>query len=423
MMAGWGAMAPTGSEIPRDRAVDSTLAFLREGYAFIANRCERLHSDAFLTRLMMHDVVCMRGPDATAAFYREGRFTRRGAMPRTALALLQDRGSVQMLDGAAHHHRKRMFMSAMTAPSIARARHLFAEEWRQAAEQWAGRRIVLHDALGTMLTRTALRWCGIAPEKSDPQARAEEVQAMIAAAGSIGPQHLRARYLRRRTERWAATLIQAIRDGEAQIDRTAPAATVATHHGRDGALLDRDTAAVELINLLRPIVATGRFIVFAAHALHENPSWARRLADNPADDDLTAFVQEVRRYYPFFPAVGGRVVDPFTWHGHDFARGDWVLLDLFGTDRHPGAWRDADRFMPERFLDSDAADDALVPQGGGDYWRGHRCPGEWLTIALVGEATRLLATQTRYAVPDQDLAIPLDRLPTMPRSGFIMDVR
>jgi fatty-acid peroxygenase len=42
------------AEIPRDRAVDSTLAFRREGYAFISNRCNSMDTDLFEARLLLH---------------------------------------------------------------------------------------------------------------------------------------------------------------------------------------------------------------------------------------------------------------------------------------------------------------------------------------------------------------------------------
>jgi fatty-acid peroxygenase len=46
------------------------------------------------------------------------------------------------------------------------------------------------------------------------------------------------------------------------------------------------------------------------------------------------FAEEVRRYYPFLPAIGGRALHDFDWHGMRIAKGTWVLLDLYGTD-HP----------------------------------------------------------------------------------------
>jgi fatty-acid peroxygenase len=105
------------SSIPRDPAFDSTLALLTEGYDFMAKRRRQLESDVFATRILLQDVVCMVGPEAARLFYEDERVTRRGAMPITTLTLLQDFGSVQMLDGAAHHCRKEMFMSLMSRPA------------------------------------------------------------------------------------------------------------------------------------------------------------------------------------------------------------------------------------------------------------------------------------------------------------------
>ena len=130
------------------------------------------------------------------------------------------------------------------------------------------------------------------------------------------------------------------------------------------------------------------------------------------------FVQEVRRFYPFFPLVGGRVMEPFEWRGHRFGRNDWVLLDLYGTNHDPRTWKDPGRFDPERFVGWDGSPFNFIPQGGGDFGRDHRCAGEWITIELIKRAVRMLTTAMRYDVPRQDLDVPMSRLPTMPNSGF-----
>jgi fatty-acid peroxygenase len=65
-----------------------------------------------------------------------------------------------------------------------------------------------------------------------------------------------------------------------------------------------------------------------------------------------------------------------------------------------------------------------VPQGAGPFGTDHRCPGEWLAIALLEEWLRLLTRAMRYAVPEQDLGVSLTRLPARPRSGVVLvDVR
>lgn len=164
-------------------------------------------------------------------------------------------------------------------------------------------------------------------------------------------------------------------------------------------------------------MALDRFITFAALALHDHPDWAARLA---AGAPAEPFVHEVRRYYPFFPLVAARTRRDFDWRGYHVSRGRRVLLDLYGTNRHPGLWSEPARFRPERF--DRPVDDPyrLVPQGGGDHWSGHRCAGEWVTIEVMKHAVELLTRSIRYQVPEQDLTVDPRRMPTLPRSGLVL---
>ena len=73
--------------IPRDPLPDSSLALLADGYIFMAKRRRRLGSDIFATRLMLRKAICIVGEDAAEFFYGGDRFTRKGAMPPTAMRL------------------------------------------------------------------------------------------------------------------------------------------------------------------------------------------------------------------------------------------------------------------------------------------------------------------------------------------------
>jgi fatty-acid peroxygenase len=221
-----------------------------------------------------------------------------------------------------------------------------------------------------------------------------------------------------RAERWACGIIDRARSGDIPASRGSAVGMILGHRDLDGKELDVNTAAVELLNVLRPVVAVARFIVFAAKALHEHPEARRRVATGDRQY-LDHFVQEVRRLSPFFPFIGGRVRRPFEWRGYSFPKGTWVILDLYGTNRDPRSWKDPAAFRPDRFA---AAPNAFefVPQGAGDAAATHRCPGEEMTVRLMKTAVRLLLDTMRYEVPDQDLSVDLSHFPALPKSGFVI---
>lgn len=406
--------------VPRDRRLDSTLALLSEGYEFIRNGCRRHRSDIFETRLLLRRAICISGEEAARMFYEPGRFTRRGAIPATTLTLLQDKGGVATLDDEAHQHRKAMFLSLMEPEAVEALADRFEGEWTRRQPDWEGRReIVLFDEMTAVLTRAVCGWAGVPLDEREADARTSEFAAMIDGAGALGPRNWRGQWKRRRSERWARRAIADLRSGRLKSAQDAPAAIIAKHRDELGRLLPASMAAVELLNLLRPTVAVDRFVTFAALAIHDHPQVRERLV-NPEDEYLGAFAQEVRRYYPFVPIVAGRAVHGFEWRSRPFSPGEWVLLDLYGTNRDPRSWRDPDAFNPDRFLGRPIGPFELVPQGGGDHRTGHRCPGEWITIAVLKRAARLLTAAMRYDVPDQNLSVRLNRFPTLPRSGFVI---
>lgn len=413
------------AQIPAERTLDSSLALLREGYTFIGSRCRRLGSDVFTTRLLGRRAICAQGADAARMFYEPGRFTRNGALPLSVLKLLQDRGSVATLDGARHHHRKALFLDILGPHRAADFAARAEAELRRCLPDWeqAGA-LRLHDALRLVLCRAICAWAGLEVDAPTARRLTDELAAMIDNAGRVGPANWNARRLRRRTERFARAAVEATRRGDRRPPPDSALHAIATHRDPEGALLPPEVAAVELINVLRPTVAVARFLIFGALALHHHPAERARVAEGD-DADLERFVQEVRRFYPFFPVVGGRARVPFVWRDIAFDRGAWVVLDLYGTNRDPRLWTDPESFRPDRFRDWDGSPFGLIPQGGGDHALNHRCPGEWVTIATMKSLLRLLVREVDYRVPeDQNLTIDLSRMPALPRSGLrIAEVR
>ena len=405
--------------IPRDTTFDSSAAFLQNGYNFIADRCRDYGSDIFQTRIMLRPVYCVTGEEAARMFYVPGRFTRNHAMPPTTLSLLQDKGSSLTLDGEEHARRKEMFMALMGPARLEQLVAIFEEEWQARLARWQTMpEVVLQTEAEYILCRSACRWVGITLDEGQAQQRTLELAAMIEGAGSIGPRNWKGQLLRQRTEHWAQELIRQARSHR-RADPATPLDIIAHHTALHGHGVDYRTAAVELLNLLRPIVAVARYITYSALALHHHPEYQQRLRDGEAGlADL--FVNEVRRYYPFFPAVGGVALEDFAWRGHQFHRGDWMLLDLHGTNHDPRLWQQPERFYPERFLEWDRSPYNFIPQGGGEYSHGHRCAGEWLTVEVMRSALRLLTQRMSYKLPPQDLSIRLSRMPAVVGSRLVL---
>jgi fatty-acid peroxygenase len=406
--------------IPRDKVFDGTISLLFDPYGFISKRCRRLRTDLFETRLMLRRTICMSGAPAARLFYDERKFIRRGAMPERIRRSLLGRGGVQGLDGAEHRHRKRMFMSLMTPERVAELSEAVHYWLRSYSRKWASMdRVLLDEQLPELLTRAVCAWSGVPLAEEEVKERARELTAMFKYAGAIGPKHWWSRLARMRAERRMATMVERVRTGELAPAETAAAYVISLHRDADGRLLDPSVAAVEILNVLRPTVAVTVFIEFIAHALHAHPECRQKLAAGDAGY-ADMFVQEIRRFYPFFPAVAAVVRDGFEWNGYKFSGGRRVLLDLHGTNRDRRTWEKPERFLPKRFAGWQPDPFTFIPQGGGDHFLGHRCAGEWICIELMKVAATFLATEIAYSVPEQDLRVDTARLPALPRSGLVI---
>src|SRR5690625_1339648 len=116
------------------------------------------------------------------------------------------------------------------------------------------------------------------------------------------------------------------------------------------------------------------------------------------------FVQEVRRFYPFFPFVAALVKKDLLWGDYQFKEGVLTILDIYRTNHDPDLWEEPNLFNPKRFANWERDLYKFIPQGGGDYWMGHRCAGEWVTVEVLKLSLSYLAEHMDYEVPDQDLS-------------------
>ncbi|MFG1943858.1 cytochrome P450 [Nonomuraea sp. NPDC048826] len=399
---------------------DSTPALLARGYAWLPDLRRQARGDV-VTRVLGNRATGLRGPEAVRFFYDERHVLRDGALPEAIQGTLVGKGGVHSLDGPAHRARKGLFLSVLADPeAIGRLVRHVGDAWDETVATWPGRApVVLFDEAAEIIARGTCRWAGVPVPEAGVKAVAADLVAMVDGFGTLGPRHWRARKARGRRERWLARLFEDARAGSVNLPAGSPADLVERHRDADGQPLPPDVAAVELINFLRPIVAVAWYVAFAGHALHRRPE-TREPLRNGDRAYAEAFAQEVRRFYPFAPFVGGRAATDLTWRGLRIPEGSLVLLDLYGQNHDARLWKDPYTFDPGRFTGATVGRDDLVPQGGGDPHTGHRCPGEAVTVALLQDLAVRLA-RLEYVVPPQDLTISLRRIPARPRSGVVID--
>lgn len=407
-------------QIPNDNSLDSSLALMLDGYLFIKNRTRRYRSDLFRTRLLLQKVICMSGKEAAEIFYDTDRFQRYNAAPKRVQKTLFGVSAIQSMDGSAHIQRKQLFLTLTASMQQKRLSELAAEQWQASIGKWKGmKKVVLFNEAEDILCRTACLWAGVPFKESEVKERAKDFSAMVDAFGAVGARYRKGKKARTRAEKWIREIIEDVRAGRLKPEEGSALHAMAFYKEPNGSFLDSQMAAVELINILRPIVAIATYIVFAALALYEHPECKEKLQSD-SGNYLEMFVQEVRRYYPFTPFIGARVKKDFAWRQCQFKKGTLVLLDIYGMNHDSKTWHNSSEFRPERFKDWNGGQFEFMPQGGGDPAKGHRCPGEGITVELMKSSLDFLVNKIEYEVPEQNLSYSLGRMPTLPESGFIM---
>lgn len=407
-------------EVPKDKSFDSTIPLLLEGYRFIANRRRKLRSDIFQTRIKGEKVICMSGPEAAKIFYDETRFVRKNAPPARVIKTLFGKKAVQTLDDTPHVHRKQLFMSLFTEKNINVLKEITRSEWLHRIDRWENMdKVILFEEAKKVMCKVACRWLEVPLKQSELEIRADDLWALVDSFGAVGFRHWRGRMARKKCNLWIEHLVKQVRTNKFHIDEDSLFYQMITYKELDGKIMDEQVVAVEVINILRPIVAISLYIVFGALALYTYPQTKEKLASGD-DEYVRMFTQEVRRLYPFTPYVGARVRRPFIWDGHHFQRNDLVLLDIFGMNHDERIWEKPSEFMPERFKNFTAYKYVFIPQGGGDKTTDHRCAGETVTIAVMEETFSFLLKEISYDVPNQNCQYSMSRIPPKIKSGFII---
>lgn len=395
---------------------------LDEGYLLLSELRKEADAPVVKARLLNKEVIAVYGKEAARAFYDPANFKRKGAMPKLVLKTLFGEEGVQTLDDEEHNQRKKVFMDLMTPKRMEDYHRIVDRTLTEKMEHLQGE-LELFDVAKDVLFRSICEWSGIDLTKMDEREinRLAEYQiSMISSAVTNPITHIKGIENRKKSEKWAQSLIE-----DARINPVAGKENVALYafaNAKDtqGNLLPIDVAAVELLNIIRPTVALTVWIALMGHALFSRPDIYQRL-HTEFDELQDSFIQEMRRYYPFFPMIPAFAKKDVTIDGYLIPEDSWVVLDLYGTNHDERSIETPEVFRISRYVGKEKhisydEEYEMIAQGGGKFEAMHRCAGEWITLHALRVFSDQLVNKYEFSVPEQDWTIPMNQFPTYPNS-------
>lgn len=399
---------------------------LDEGYLLLSELRKEANAPVVKARLLNKEVIAIYGKEAAKKFYDPRNFKREGAMPKIVLKTLFGENGVQILDGQAHEHRKTIFMDLMTPKRMEEYHRILDKNLTQKLDRQQGQ-FELFDLAKDVLFRSICEWAGIDLSqltKKEVDQLAEYQISMISSAVTNPATHIKGIDNRKKSEKWAQSLIENARinpvAGKEDVALYAFAKATDDH----GELLPIDVAAVELLNVIRPTVALTVWIALMGHALFSRPDIYQRLHAE-FDQLQDSFIQEMRRYYPFFPMLPAFAIQDVEVDGYLIPKDSWVVLDLYGTNHDDRMIETPEVFRISRYLGKEKhisydEEYEMIAQGGGEFKTMHRCAGEWITLHTLRVFSDQLVNKYQFSIPEQDWSIPMNQFPTYPKSKALL---
>lgn|SRR5690625_1002872 len=410
-------------EVPEVRV---KLHELEPSYTLLTDIREKAGAPVAKAEAFTKKLYVIYGSDAAQKFYDPKNFKREGAMPDLVIKTLFGEDGVQTLDGEEHHHRKNIFMDLM-APDRMDDYHKILDEKMTAALEAEQGTFELFSLTRRVLFETVTEWSGInldhlSDEEIDDLSKYQI--SMISGTFTSTVDHLKGVEDRKRSERWARKLIQSAREHPVPGKENVALYAFAEATDLDGELLPLDVAAVELLNIIRPTLALTVWAALMGHALFSRSDIYDQLKDN-FDELQDSFIHEMRRYYPFFPAVPGISLQDVEIDGYLIPEGSWVALDLYGTNHDARTIDQPEEFKVDRYKGdteriSYEEEYEMIAQGGGEFRSMHRCAGEWITLHTLRVLSDHLVNKYEFSVPEQDFEIPMNQFPTYPNSKVLL---
>ncbi|WP_270921507.1 cytochrome P450 [Staphylococcus saprophyticus] len=399
---------------------------MNKGYNLLGELREDVDAPVVKAEFFNESITVIYGEEAARKFYDPENFKREGAMPKPVLKTLFGEDGVQTLDGKAHHHRKNYFMDLMTPERMEEYHQVLAKHLSEALDKQHGE-FELFDLANKVLFNAISEWSGINLAKFDKETLeklAENQISMISSAVTSPTDHMKGISDRKESEKWAQELIKEARKHPVPGKENRALYTFSNATDLNGELLPVEVAAVDLLNIIRPTVALTVWVALMGHAL-----FAKEGIYNALQADFAnlqdPFIQEMRRYYPFFPMLPAISISDVEIDGYEIPKDSWVVLDVYGTNHDERNMVLPEQFDIERYIGkakdlSYEEEYEMIAQGGGKFREMHRCAGEWITLHSMRVFSDHLVNKYEFTVPEQDWTIAMNQFPTYPNSKALL---
>lgn len=412
---------------PTTPALVQRVQYLRDPIRVIES-CAAEYGDIFRLRLSKQGWVFLCNPADVRELYTEGRDTyAAGEAKRSVFGKLLGNSSSLLLDGAAHHKRRKLLVPKFRGDNIRAQSEALRELTSDAIASWLARgRVNLHDELHTLVRNAMLRTIFgagapatlyTAVEEWATNAIGSKLLMFPALQVDLGPWSPwgRIERIKQRVDREVYAEIRRRRTAPEQDDLLG---CLLTATGEDGQRLNDNEVRDEVLTL---VVAgheiTASVLSWLFYAIVSRPGVLAKVRSELAAasgriEDLTyldAVMRESMRYYSTIPNGSARIVKtPTRISGHEIPAGALVTVALHLLHRRPEIFDEPERFMPERFLESKFAPYEYAPFGGGD----RRCLG--MAIA-IHELKTIVATVLERV----ELTSVLSRVRPVRRGAFL----
>jgi len=420
------SLLPPGPRLP---AAVQLVRFFRDPYGFLS-ACHRRHGRLFTVRLTgFGTLVYAADPLLAKQMFAADPSIYLAGDSSAFMAPVVGRGSLLVLDGAAHARERRLLVPAFHHQRIRRYTAGVDQLVGEAMTGWPrGRPFALRPRLQAITLRVILgALLGPGPRIAELERRVLALHrrgSLMVALGAVTPDLGRfspagsARRQLAEIDRLLHAEIAARRADPDRGERADVLSMLIDARYDDGSGPDDRQLRDQLVTLIMTGHETSATtLAWAFERLVRAPAAMERLrAEAAAGGDAwaEAVVRETLRVRTCVSDVGRRLAAPVELEGWRLPAGVSLLAAIAVIHRLPDRWPDPEAFRPERFTGGDAEPLAWIPFGGGP----RRCIGAGLAMS---EMTAVLAAVARRAhlraASPRDEAARLHAITIVPERG------